>query len=129
VLAGFVLARASAGLVDSTIRNDTRSAGGFNAEDVGSRLSGLARELNVPIVTTSRLYRGRVGMGPTPDDLAESVAFAADTVILPHREDDAETPRVGEADLIVAHRSGPCATVTVAFEGRFGRLVDMAPAE
>ena len=71
-------------------------------------------------------------MGPTPDDLAESVAFAADTVILLHREDGlegAESPRVGEADLIVAHRSGPCATVTVAFEGRFGRLVDMAPAE
>jgi len=98
-------------------------------EDAAASLAAIARELVVPIVATSQLMRYPWGVKPTLDDLAESVAFAADTVILLHREDGAETPRVGEADLIVAHRSGPCATVTVAFEGRFGRLVDMAPAE
>ncbi len=54
----------------------------------------------------------------------------ADIVILLHREDmhDRESPRAGEADLIVAkHRNGPCATVTVAFQGHYSRFVDMAP--
>jgi replicative DNA helicase len=34
----------------------------------------------------------------------------------------------GEADLIVAkQRNGPTATVTVAFQGHYSRLADMAP--
>ena len=38
-----------------------------------------------------------------------------------------ESPRAGEADLIVAkHRNGPTATVTVAFQGHYSRFVDMA---
>jgi replicative DNA helicase len=54
----------------------------------------------------------------------------ADIVVLLHREDmhERESPRAGEADLIVAkHRNGPCATVTVAFQGHYSRFVDMAP--
>ncbi len=53
-------------------------------------------------------------------------------VILLHREDayERESPRAGEADLIVAkHRNGPTATVTVAFQGHYSRFVDMAPAD
>jgi len=53
----------------------------------------------------------------------------ADVVILLHREDayERESPRAGEADLIVAkHRNGPTATVTVAFQGHYSRFVDMA---
>jgi replicative DNA helicase len=53
----------------------------------------------------------------------------ADMVILLHREDayEKESPRAGEADLIVAkHRNGPTATVTVAFQGHYSRFVDMA---
>ena len=49
-------------------------------------------------------------------------------VVLLHREDmyDPDTPRAGEADLIVAkHRNGPTATVTVAFQGHYCRFVDM----
>ena len=52
-----------------------------------------------------------------------------DVVILLHREDayERESPRAGEADLIVAkHRNGPTATVTVAFQGHYSRFVDMA---
>jgi len=38
-----------------------------------------------------------------------------------------ESPRAGEADLIVAkHRNGPTATITVAFQGHCARFVDMA---
>ncbi len=52
----------------------------------------------------------------------------ADIVILLHREDfyEKESPRAGEADLIVAkHRNGPTHTVTVAFQGHYSRFVDM----
>jgi replicative DNA helicase len=60
-----------------------------------------------------------------------SIEQDADVVILLHREDayERESPRAGEADLIVAkHRNGPTATVTVAFQGHYSRFVDMAPA-
>jgi replicative DNA helicase len=59
-----------------------------------------------------------------------SIEQDADVVILLHREDayERESPRAGEADLIVAkHRNGPTATVTVAFQGHYSRFVDMAP--
>ncbi len=58
-----------------------------------------------------------------------SIEQDADVVILLHREDayERESPRAGEADLIVAkHRNGPTATVTVAFQGHYSRFVDMA---
>ena len=60
-----------------------------------------------------------------------SIEQDADLVILLHREDiyEKESPRAGEADLIVAkHRNGPTTTVTVAFQGHYSRFVDMAPA-
>jgi replicative DNA helicase len=64
-------------------------------------------------------------------NLHNSIEQDADVVILLHREDayERESPRAGEADLIVAkHRNGPTATVTVAFQGHYSRFVDMAPA-
>ena len=63
--------------------------------------------------------------------LHNSIEQDADVVILLHREDayERESPRAGEADLIVAkHRNGPTTTVTVAFQGHYSRFVDMAPA-
>jgi replicative DNA helicase len=63
-------------------------------------------------------------------DLHNSIEQDSDVVILLHREDayERESPRAGEADLIVAkHRNGPTATVTVAFQGHYSRFVDMAP--
>ena len=59
-----------------------------------------------------------------------SIEQDSDVVILLHREDayERESPRAGEADLIVAkHRNGPTAVVTVAFQGHYSRFVDMAP--
>jgi replicative DNA helicase len=61
--------------------------------------------------------------------LHNSIEQDADMVILLHREDayEKESPRAGEADLIVAkHRNGPTATITVAFQGHYSRFVDMA---
>ncbi|GIG40921.1 replicative DNA helicase [Cellulomonas phragmiteti] len=57
-----------------------------------------------------------------------SIEQDADMVILLHREDayEKESPRAGEADLIVAkHRNGPTDTITVAFQGHYSRFVDM----
>jgi replicative DNA helicase len=62
-------------------------------------------------------------------DLHNSIEQDSDVVILLHREDlyERESPRAGEADLIVAkHRNGPTMTVTVAFQGHYSRFVDMA---
>jgi replicative DNA helicase len=61
--------------------------------------------------------------------LHNSIEQDADVVVLLHREDayEKESPRAGEADLIVAkHRNGPTATITVAFQGHYSRFVDMA---
>ena len=62
--------------------------------------------------------------------LHNSIEQDSDVVVLLHREDmyERESPRAGEADLIVAkHRNGPTTTVTVAFQGHYSRFVDMAP--
>ncbi len=95
----------------------------------------LAKELEVPVVAISQLNRGpeqRTDKKPMLSDLRESGSLEqdADVVVLLHREDayERESPRAGEADLIVAkHRNGPTATVTVAFQGHYSRFVDMAP--
>ncbi|GIG28693.1 replicative DNA helicase [Cellulomonas marina] len=93
----------------------------------------LAKELEVPVIAISQLNRGpeqRTDKKPAMSDLRESGSIEqdADMVILLHREDayEKESPRAGEADLIVAkHRNGPTATLTVAFQGHFSRFVDM----
>lgn len=102
--------------------------------DVVRDLKTMARELNIPVVVTSHLNRSpeyRPDKVPRLDDLRESgaITFASDTLIMLHREDayEKDSPRAGEADLIVAkHRHGPAATVTVAYQGHYGRFVDMA---
>ena len=95
----------------------------------------LAKELEVPVIAISQLNRGpeqRTDKRPAMSDLRESGSIEqdADMVILLHREDayERESPRAGEADLIVAkHRNGPTDTITVAFQGHFSRFTDMAP--
>jgi replicative DNA helicase len=104
--------------------------------EMSRSLKLLAKELGVPVVALSQLNRGpeqRQDKKPMLSDLRESGSIEqdADVVILLHREDayERESPRAGEADLIVAkHRNGPTATVTVAFQGHYSRFVDMAPA-
>ncbi|MEU0852531.1 replicative DNA helicase [Streptomyces flaveolus] len=94
----------------------------------------LAKELEIPVIALSQLNRGpeqRTEKKPQVSDLRESGSIEqdADLVMLLHREDayEKESPRAGEADLIVAkHRNGPTGTVTVAFQGHYSRFVDMA---
>jgi replicative DNA helicase len=103
--------------------------------EMSRSLKLLAKEINVPVIAISQLNRGpeqRTDKRPLLSDLRESGSIEqdSDVVILLHREDmyERESPRAGEADLIVAkHRNGPTATVTVAFQGHYSRFVDMAP--
>jgi replicative DNA helicase len=95
----------------------------------------LAKELQCPVIALSQLNRGpeqRADKKPALSDLRESGSIEqdADMVVLLHREAayEKESPRAGEADLIVAkHRNGPTDTITVAFQGHFSRFTDMAP--
>jgi replicative DNA helicase len=94
----------------------------------------LAKELEVPVIALSQLNRGpeqRTDKKPQMSDLRESGSIEqdADMVILLHRESlyERESPREGEADLIVAkHRNGPTDTITVAFQGHYSRFTNMA---
>jgi replicative DNA helicase len=94
----------------------------------------LAKEFGITVIVLAQLNRGpeqRTEKKPMVSDLRESGSIEqdADIVILLHREDayEKESPRAGEADLIVGkHRGGPTATVTVAAQLHFSRFVDMA---
>jgi replicative DNA helicase len=98
------------------------------------QLKILAKELEVPVLALSQLNRGpeqRQDKRPLLSDLRESGSLEqdADVVLLIHRpevyEDD--SPRSGEADLILAkHRGGPTATVTVAQQLHYYRFTDLA---
>ncbi|NKX51847.1 replicative DNA helicase, partial [Arthrobacter deserti] len=94
----------------------------------------LAKELEVPVIALSQLNPGseqRTDKKPMVSDLRESGSIEqdADMVILLHREDiyDKESPRAGEADVIVAkHRNGPTKTIVVGFQGHYSRFANMA---
>ena len=104
--------------------------------EMSRSLKLLAKELEVPVVAISQLNRGaeqRQDKRPQMSDLRESGAIEqdADMVILLHREDayEKESPRAGEADLIVAkHRNGPTKDVIVASQLHYSRFTDLQPA-
>jgi replicative DNA helicase len=118
-------------LITPGFRGETRER---EVSEITRQLKALALDLAVPIVVAAQLNRDpeyRTDKKPMLADLRESdaIAQAADLVILLYREDayERESPRAGEADLIVAkNRQGPVATVTVAFQGHYSRFVDMA---
>ncbi|MFD8004484.1 DnaB-like helicase C-terminal domain-containing protein [Streptomyces mirabilis] len=100
---------------------------------MGRELRNLAKELNIPIVALLQTDPPSIAYDgyprPALRDIPGSLERFADVVILLHREDayEKESIRAGEADLIVAkNRSGPTATVTVAFQGHYARFVDMS---
>jgi replicative DNA helicase len=102
--------------------------------EMSRQLKLIAKEFGITMVVLAQLNRGpeqRTEKRPMVSDLRESGAIEqdADIVILLHREDayERESPRAGEADLIVGkHRGGPVATITTAFQGHYARFVDMA---
>ena len=102
--------------------------------EITRALKSVAMEWQVPVIALAQLNREstkRNDKTPQISDLRDSGSIEqdADIVILLHREDayDKESPRAGEMDLIVAkHRNGPTATVTVAFQGHYGRCRDLS---
>jgi replicative DNA helicase len=117
-------------LMQSTRRVENRQQ---EVSEISRSLKLLAKELDVPVIALSQLNRGpeqRADKRPQMSDLRESGAIEqdADLVILLHREDlyERESPRAGEADLIVAkHRNGPTKDVVVLSQLHYSRFVDM----
>lgn len=115
----------------------SRSKQGSTEQEIAELSRGmkvLAGELDCPIFLVCQLNRelaGRQVKRPELTDLRGSGSLEqdADTVIFVHRDDyyDAESPRAGEADFIVAkQRNGAQDTVTVAAQLDKFRFVDMA---
>ena len=97
------------------------------------QVKGIAREFAIPVILLAQLNRGPEGRSdkrPVPSDLRETgeAEQSADIAILIHREDayEPESPRAGEIDLVIAkNRQGPLCTVTLTFQGHYGRIVSM----
>ena len=94
----------------------------------------IAREFSIPVILAAQLNRGpehRSDKVPTMADLRESgeIEQSADIVILLNRPDggDPESPRSGEIDLVIdKNRQGKRCTVTLLFQGHYGRIVSPA---
>lgn len=97
----------------------------------------LAKELEVPVIAVSQLNRGpeqRTDKKPQMSDLRESGSIEqdADLVMLLHRDAayDRESPRAGEADLILAkNRNGETGNVVLAAQLHISRFADMGRDE
>jgi replicative DNA helicase len=119
-------------LMQPTKRFDNRQQ---EVSEISRSLKLLAKELEVPVIAVSQLSRqteARSDRRPMLSDLRESGALEqdSDVVLFIYREElyDPESPRKGEADLILAkHRNGPTDTVAVTFQGQYSRFAPMAP--
>lgn len=102
--------------------------------EISRALKGLARELEVPVLTISQLSRAvelRSDHMPLLSDLRESGSIEqdADVVIFIHREKmyNENTPRGDVADVRVAkHRNGPVDTVHLRFFPEYTQFTDLA---
>jgi replicative DNA helicase len=97
-------------------------------------LKGLARELDVPVITASQLSRAveqRQDKRPVLSDLRESGSIEqdADVVMFIYRDEmyHPETEQQNIAEVIVSkHRSGPTGTVQLFFNSRLTQFLDVS---
>jgi replicative DNA helicase len=104
-------------------------------EDVAAGLKeSIAMELDVPVIAAAQLKRNdnvKSDQPPQLTDLKGSSAIeqTSNIVIVVHRPEyyDAESPRAGETDFVVAkNRDGEKGTVTVASQLHLSRFVDFS---
>jgi replicative DNA helicase len=118
-------------LMQATKRVENRQQ---EVSEISRSLKLLAKELEIPVIAIAQLSRQpetRSDKKPMLSDLRESGSLEqdADVVLFIYREEiyDPESPRKGEADLIIAkHRNGPTDSVTVTFQGQYSRFHPMA---
>ncbi len=117
-------------LMDSDTRSDNRVQ---EVSYISRSMKGLAREIDVPLMTASQLSRAveqRQDKHPVLSDLRESGSLEqdADIVMFIYRDElyneNTESPNI--ADLMIAkHRSGPTGTVQLYFNKRLTQFSDV----
>ncbi len=118
-------------LMNADYRSDNRVQ---EVSYISRALKGLARELDIPLMTASQLSRAveqRADKVPVLSDLRESGSLEqdADIVMFIYRDElyHPETERPHIADLIIAkHRSGPTGNIQLFFNNRLTQFADAA---
>ncbi|MGC9521557.1 MAG: replicative DNA helicase [Anaerolineae bacterium] len=117
-------------LMDSDMRSDNRVQ---EVSYISRSLKGLAREIDVPLMTASQLSRAveqRTDKHPVLSDLRESGSLEqdADIVMFIYRDElyneHTENPNI--ADIMIAkHRSGPTGIIQLYFNKRLTQFADV----
>ncbi|GAB6137172.1 replicative DNA helicase [Halanaerobaculum tunisiense] len=121
-------------LMQSSGRTESRQ---LEVSQISRSLKGLARELDVPVVSLSQLSRAveqRNDKRPRLSDLRSSGSIEqdADLVAFIYRDEyyNPDTEKQGITEIIVGkQRNGPVGTVELAFQKEYTKFVDLSKRE